>query len=168
MAEQVVDIKIPAGVAGGMQLTMQGYGHAGRMGGPAGDLYILIEEEQQNEFIRQDDILVYNLLIDFPTAALGGEVEIPLVQGKKKIAIKPGTQPDTEIRVVGEGLPSVDRFGNASSRRGDLIVNVGVYVPEHLNDTQKRLVEQMRDSEGFNAPASAFARFKEHVKSMFS
>lgn len=168
LTEQVVDIKIPAGVAQGMQLTMQGYGHAGKMGGPAGDLYIVIEEEQQSDFVRQDDMLIYNLLIDFPTAALGGEVEIPLVQGKKTITIKPGTQPDTQIRVPGEGLPSVDSYGRASSRRGDLIVNVGVYVPERLNDTQKRLVEQMRDSEGFNAPASAFARFKEHVKSMFS
>lgn len=168
LGEQVVDVKIPAGVADGMQLTMQGYGHAGKMGGPAGDLYILIEEEAHPDFIRQDSTLIYNLLIDFPTAALGGEVEIPLVQGTRKVSIKPGTQPDTQITLSGEGLPQVDRYGRASKRRGDLVVNIGVYVPEHLSDTQRKLVEQMRDSDAYQAPASAFARFKEHVKSMFS
>ena len=168
LGEQVVDVKIPAGVVDGMQLTMQGYGHAGKMGGPAGDLYILIEEEAHPDFLRQDSTLVYNLLIDFPTAALGGEVTIPLVQGSRTVNIKPGTQPDTQLTLAGEGLPQVDRYGRASSRRGDLIVNIGVYVPERLTDTQRHLVEQMRESEAYKAPASAFARFKEHVKSMFS
>lgn len=168
LGEQVVDVKIPAGVADGMQLTMQGYGHAGKMGGAAGDLYILIEEEPHPDYIRQDSTLIYNLLIDFPTAALGGEVTIPLVQGTKQVTIKPGTQPDTQITLGGEGLPQVDRFGRASTRRGDMIVNIGVYVPERLSDSQRKLVEQMRESDAYKAPASAFARFKEHIKSMFS
>lgn len=168
LGEQVVDVKIPAGVADGMQLTMQGYGHAGKMGGAAGDLYILIEEETHPDYIRQDSTLIYNLLIDFPTAALGGEVTIPLVQGTKQVTIKPGTQPDTQITLGGEGLPQVDRFGRASTRRGDMIINIGVYVPERLSDSQRKLVEQMRESDAYKAPASAFARFKEHIKSMFS
>ena len=168
LGDQVVDVKIPAGVADGMQLTMQGYGHAGKMGGEAGDLYILIEEESHPDFIRQDSTLYYNLLVDFPTAALGGEVTVPLVQGTKNVTIKAGTQPNTQITISGEGLPQVDRYGRTSMRRGDLIVNVGVYVPEKLTDSQRRLVEQMRESDAYKAPASAFAKFKEHFKSMFS
>ena len=168
LGEQVVDIKIPAGVADGMQLNMSGYGHSGKMGGPAGDLYVVIEEEPHPDFIRQEDTLIYNLLIDFPTAALGGEVEIPLVQGKKTITIKPGTQPDTQMRIHGEGLPVVDHYGRVSSHRGDLVVNIGVYVPERLTDSQRSLVEQMRETKAFEAPASAFARFKEQVKNLFS
>jgi molecular chaperone DnaJ len=110
LGEQVVDVKIPAGVAGGMQLTMQGCGHAGKMGGEAGDLLILIEEENHPDFIRQDSTLYYNLLVDFPTAALGGEVTVPLVQGSKKVTIKAGTQPNTQLTISGEGLPQVDRY----------------------------------------------------------
>jgi len=168
LGEQVVDVKIPAGVAGGMQLTMQGCGHAGKMGGEAGDLLILIEEENHPDFIRQDSTLYYNLLVDFPTAALGGEVTVPLVQGSKKVTIKAGTQPNTQLTISGEGLPQVDRYGRTSMRRGDLIVNVGVYVPEKLTDSQRKLVEQMRESDAYKAPASAFAKFKEHFKSMFN
>lgn len=168
LGEQVVDVKIPAGVADGMQLTMQGYGHAGRMGGQPGDLYILIEEEAHPDFIRQDSTLIYNLLVDFPTAALGGEVTVPLVQGTRKVTIKPGTQPDTQITLSGEGLPQVDRYGRASRSRGDMVINVGVYVPERLSPAQRQLIEQMRDSDACKAPASAFARFRDHVKAMFS
>lgn len=168
LGEQVIDVKIPRGVADGMQLTMEGYGHAGKNGGSAGDLLVLIEEEAHPDFLRHDDSLIYNLLIDFPTAALGGKVTIPLVQGTKEITIKPGTQPDTQQTISGEGLPTVDRYGRASTRRGDLIVNIGVYVPEKLTDSQRKVVEQLRDNESCKAPASAFARFRDQVKSMFS
>lgn len=168
LAEEVIDIKIPAGVADGMQLTMEGKGHAGRHGGPAGDLYVLIEEEKQSTYIRHDNTLVYNLLIDFPTAALGGEVEIPLVTGgTHRLTIKPGTQPETQLHIAGEGLPQVDRFGRVSSRRGDMIVVVGVYVPERLSDEQRELIEKMRDGKGVSAPTSAFERFKNHIREMF-
>lgn len=168
LGEQVVDVKIPRGVASGMQLTMEGYGHAGKNGGAPGDLLVLIEEEPHPDFIRHDDTLIYNLLVDFPTAALGGKVTIPLVQGSREITIKPGTQPNTQMTISGEGLPTVDRFGRTSSRRGDLVVNIGVYVPEKLTDSQRRTIEQLRETEACKAPASAFARFREQVKSMFS
>ena len=82
-----------------MQLTMQGYGNAARQGGRPGDLYILIEEEKQDQFIRVENNLVYNLLLDFPTAALGGEIEVPLVEGTQTVKIPAGTQPNTQIRL---------------------------------------------------------------------
>lgn len=162
MGEETITVKIPAGVQEGMQLSMEGYGNAGRHGGPAGDLYILVEEEKQTDFIRQDNTLIYNLLLDFPTAALGGEVEIPLVEGTKKITIKPGTQPNTQMRLAGMGLPSVNRYG-----RGDLVVNIGVYVPETLDSEEKKILEDLRERKNFKTNPSIFDKFRQKVKEWF-
>ncbi len=163
MGEETITVKIPAGVEDGMQLNLQGYGNAGRRGGGKGDLFVLIEEEKQDTFIRQDNMLIYSLLLDFPTAALGGEVEIPLVNGTQTIKIAPGTQPNTQIRLAGQGLPSVNRYG-----KGDLIVNVGVYVPEKLDDDEKKLITELKSHKNINPTPSLFDKFRQKVRSMFS
>ncbi|MBQ0056842.1 MAG: molecular chaperone DnaJ [Bacteroidales bacterium] len=162
MGEETVTVKIPAGVADGMQLNMQGYGNVGRRGGRAGDLYVLIEEEEQKQFIRQDNMLIYSLLLDFPTAALGGDVEIPLVEGTHTIHIAPGTQPNTQIRLQGKGLPTVNRYG-----RGDLIVNVGIYVPEKLDDDERKTLRELKEHKNFSTTPSLFDKFRQKVRSMF-
>lgn len=162
MGEEVIDIKIPAGVQEGMQLTMQGYGNAARQGGRPGDLYILIEEEKQEQFIRVENNLIYNLLLDFPTAALGGEVEVPLIEGTHTVKIPAGTQPNTQIRLSGKGLPTVNRYG-----RGDIIVNISVYVPETLDKDEKKILESLRDHKNFGANKSAFQKFVDKIKSKF-
>ena len=162
MGEEVIDIKIPAGVQEGMQLTMQGYGNAARQGGRPGDLYILIEEEKQEQFIRVENNLIYNLLLDFPTAALGGEVEVPLIEGTQTVKIPAGTQPNTQIRLSGKGLPTVNRYG-----RGDIIVNISVYVPETLDKDEKKILESLRDHKNFGADKSAFQKFVDKIKSKF-
>jgi molecular chaperone DnaJ len=146
--EEVVTVKIPAGVAGGMQLTVQGKGNAGKHNGVNGDLLVVIEEEPHPELIRDDSDLIYNLLLSFPTAALGGSVEIPTIDSKVKVKIEPGTQPGKVLRLRGKGLPQVDSYGyNAGT--GDLLVNVSVYVPEKLNKEEKALIEKMQEAEGF-------------------
>jgi molecular chaperone DnaJ len=146
--EEVVSVKIPAGVAAGMQLTVQGKGNAGRHNGYNGDLLVVIEEEPHPELIRDDEDLIYNLLLDFPTAALGGSVEIPTIDGKVKVKIEAGTQPGKVLRLRGKGLPQVDSYGyNAGT--GDLLVNVSVYVPEKLSKDEKSLIEKMQAAEGF-------------------
>ncbi|MBQ2399265.1 MAG: DnaJ domain-containing protein, partial [Muribaculaceae bacterium] len=91
--EDIISISIPAGVHGGMTLSKRGEGNAARHGGVNGDLLILIEEEKDPELIRDENDLIYNLMLDFPTAALGGSVEIPTIEGKAKLKIAPGTQP---------------------------------------------------------------------------
>ena len=91
--EEVIEVKIPAGVADGMVVNVPGKGHAARRGGVPGDIQVYIEEEPSNELLREDNNLIYNLLLDVPTAALGGSAEIPTIDGKVKIKIDPGTQP---------------------------------------------------------------------------
>ena len=166
-AEEVVDVRIPAGVQEGMQITQEGGGNAARRGGQPGDLYILIEEEKQDQFIRQDATLVHNLLIDVPTAALGGDVEIPLVEGTRTHRIPAGTQPGTQLRLAGQGLPSVDGYGRVSYSRGDLIVNVQVYVPEALDADERKVLEDLRRRKNFTTSPSVLEKFKRKVRSMF-
>lgn len=165
MGEETITINVPKGVGDGMQMTMRGYGNKGRRGGGNGDLQVLFEEEKPSIFVRDEDTLIYNLLIDFPTAALGGDVEIPLVEGSKKIHIAAGTQPGTQISISGEGLPELN---SRSSRRGDLIVHVGVYVPEHLSSDEKSLIEKMRELKGFTQSSSYFEKFKKKFMEMMS
>lgn len=151
--EEIITINIPAGVAAGMQLTMQGKGNAAPHGGVAGDLLILIEEEQHKDFIRQDSDLIYNLLLDMPTAILGGQIQIPTLSGEARITITPGTQPGKVLRMRGKGLPRIDQYGRTYGT-GDLLINVGVYIPERLSKDERKLIEKLQDSPNI-APGSA-------------
>jgi molecular chaperone DnaJ len=151
--EEIISINIPAGVAAGMQLTMQGKGNAAPHGGIAGDLLVLIEEEQHKNFIRQDSDLIYNLLLDMPTAILGGQIQIPTLSGEARITITPGTQPGKVLRMRGKGLPQIDQYGRTYGT-GDLLINVGVYIPEKLSKDERKLIEQLQDSPNI-VPGSA-------------
>ena len=133
--DEVITINIPAGVAEGMQLSMSGKGNAARHGGINGDLLILIEEEPHPELIRDENDILYNLLLSVPQAALGGTVEVPTIDGKAKVKIEPGTQPGKVLRLRNKGLPSVNSYGT-----GDLLVNVSVYIPETLSASEKDII----------------------------
>ena len=162
--EEVVEIKIPAGVAEGMVVNVPGKGNAGMHNGVNGNIQVFIEEEPNDTFIRDGQDIIYNLLLDFPTAALGGEVEIPTIEGTKvKIRIEPGTQPGKSLRLRGKGLPAVQGYGNG---QGDLIVNISVYVPKELSRSEKEMLEQLRESDNFKGDTqtkkSIFERFKNY------
>lgn len=161
--DEVITVKIPAGVAEGMQLSMQGKGNAARHGGANGDLLIVVEEEKHPDLIRDENDLIYNLLLPLPTAILGGTVEIPTVDGKVKVKIDKGTQPGKVLRLRGKGLPDVNRYGT-----GDLLVNVGVYVPESLSSDERKTIERMAESPNFQPSASAKTNFFARFKQMFS
>lgn len=139
--DEIVSFHIPAGVEDGMVLTMRGQGNAPRHGGVNGDLLIVIQEEKDPDLIREGDDLIYNLMLDFPTAALGGSAEIPIIDGKARLKIPAGTQPGKVLRLRGKGLPKMN-----SSVKGDLLVNVMVYVPENLSDTEKSAIESLKDA----------------------
>lgn len=160
--EEVVTVKIPAGVAEGMQLSMSGKGNAGKHNGIPGDLLILIEEEADKELIRDENDLIYNLLLSFPTAALGGTVEIPTIDGKVKVKIESGTQPDKVLRLRGKGLPSVNGYGT-----GDLLVNISVYVPETLSKDEKKQLEEMENSDNFKPNTSIKEKIFKKFRSLF-
>ncbi|MBQ8158532.1 MAG: molecular chaperone DnaJ [Prevotella sp.] len=160
--EEVVEINIPAGVAEGMVVNVPGKGNAGPNNGISGDIQVFIEEEEHDTFVRDGNDLVYNLLLDFPTAALGGDVEIPTIEGTKlKIKIENGTQPGKTLRLRGKGLPAVQGYGNG---RGDLVVNISVYVPKTLSREEKQALESFRNSDNFKGDQqtrdSIFQRFK--------
>ena len=160
--EEVVSVNIPKGVMEGMQLSMNGKGNAGKHNGVPGDLLILVEEEQDKELIRDENDLIYNLLLSFPTAALGGAVEIPTIDGKVKVKIESGTQPGKVLRLRGKGLPSVNGYGT-----GDLLVNVSVYVPEALNKDEKKALEEMEGSDNFKPNTSIKEKIFKKFKSLF-
>lgn len=160
--EEVVSVNIPAGVAEGMQLSMGGKGNAGKHNGVPGDLLILVEEEQHPDLIRDENDLIYNLLLSFPTAALGGTVEIPTIDGKVKVKIDSGTQPGKVLRLRGKGLPNVNGYGT-----GDLLVNVSVYVPETLTKDEKNTLEKMESSENFQPNTSVKEKIFKKFKSFF-
>ena len=160
--EEVVSVNIPAGVAEGMQLSMGGKGNAGKHNGVAGDLLILVEEEPHQDLIRDENDLIYNLLLSFPTAALGGAVEIPTIDGKVKVKIDSGTQPGKVLRLRGKGLPNVNGYGT-----GDLLVNISIYVPEALNKEEKNTLEKMEASDNFKPNTSVKEKIFKKFKSFF-
>lgn len=159
--EEIVTVKIPKGVAEGMQLSMSGKGNAGKHNGIPGDLLILINEEPDKELIRDENDLIYNLLLSFPTAALGGAVEIPTLDGKVKVKIEPGTQPGKVLRLRNKGLPNVDGYDT-----GDLLVNVSVYIPETLTKDEKKAVEALDKSENFKPDTSIKEKIFKKFKSL--
>ena len=152
--EELIEVQIPAGVQEGMILPVSGKGNMGMHGGIPGDLQVIITEAEDETYIRDGQDLIYNLLLDFPTAALGGAVDIPSIDGKKlRMTIEPGTQPGTVKRMRGKGLPPVKGYGYTT---GDLIINISVYVPKTLSKDEKQALEKMRDSDNFKEDKSVW------------
>ena len=142
--EEIVEIKIPAGVAEGMVVNVPGKGNAAKHGGVPGDIQVLIEEEPHKDFIRDDTDLIYNLLLTVSQAALGDTIDIPTLTGKARIKIEPGTQPGTALRLRGKGLPAVQGYGVGT---GDIVVNISVYIPEHLTKDERKAFEALREND---------------------
>jgi len=142
--EETISINIPAGVGEGMQLSVSGKGNAARRGGINGDLIVLIQEEEHPYLIRQDNDLIHKLYLSIPDAILGETVEVPTVDGRVKVKIDPGTQPGKILRLRGKGLPDVNGYG-----KGDLLVQINVWIPDNLNKEEKKLIEKFKKSESF-------------------
>lgn len=162
--EEVVEVKIPAGVQEGMVINEKGKGNAARWNGVPGDIHVYIEEEPHPELLRDGQNLQYHLLLDVPTAILGGSAEVPTIDGKVKIKIDPGTQPGKTMRLRGKGLPVVQGYGYGT---GDLIVQIGVYIPENLSREEKDMFEKLRSSDNMKPGATAKSNFFSKFKKMF-
>jgi molecular chaperone DnaJ len=161
-SDDVITINIPAGVTGGMQLSLSGKGNAARHGGINGDLLVLIEEETHPELIRDQNDIIYNLLLSVPQAVMGGTVEIPTLDGKAKIKIDPGTQPGKVLRLRNKGLPSINHYGT-----GDLLINIGVYIPENLTKEQKEIFVKLEEEPNFQPNLSTKEKFFSKFRNMF-
>ncbi len=148
--EEVVEIKIPAGVGEGMAVTVSGKGNAARQGGIAGDLLVMIEEEHNPELIRDGNDLIHNLNLTVTTCILGGEVEVPTIDGRAKIKIPAGTHAGKVFRLRGKGLPDVNGYG-----RGDILIVVDITIPDSLNSKERKLVEELSEQPHFKEAESA-------------
>ncbi len=163
-AEETVSIDIPAGVQEGMQLTVSGRGNAGERGGPSGDLIILIEEESHKELQRDGLNVAYDLHISFPEAVFGTQVEVPTIDGRAKIKIPAGTQSGRIFRLKGKGFPAVNSY-----EKGDQLIHVSVWTPQHLSADEKAALEKLAQSPNFKpTPDKNEKGFFDKIREMFS
>ncbi len=160
--EEVISIKIPAGVTDGMQLSMSGKGNE-VAGGIPGDLLILIEETEDEMLSRDGNNVVYDLYISFVESALGTSVEVPTINGKAKIKIEPGTQSGKVLRLRGKGIKSLEGY-----EHGDQLVYINVWTPKKLSQEEKRVLENLHDSPNFKpSPSKSDKSFFERMKEFF-
>jgi molecular chaperone DnaJ len=161
---ETIDIDLPAGVEGGMQLSMRGKGNAGKNGGPAGDLLITIEELPHDSFSRDGMNIIHDLYLNFADVALGTSAEVPSLDGRVKVKIPAGTQAGKILRLKGKGLPSVQEYG-----KGDQLININIWTPKDLNAEERALMEKLKTSPNFQPkPTKEDKGFFDRMKEMFS
>ncbi len=162
-SEEVVSIKIPAGVVDGMQLSMSGKGNEPPGGGVPGDLLILIEEDEDKDLKRDGTNVIYDLYLNFPDAALGTSVEVPTIDGKVKVNVQAGTQSGKILRLRGKGIPDINGYG-----QGDQLIHVNVWTPKDLSPEEKVMLETLKNSPNFQpAPGRDEKGFFHKMKDFF-
>lgn len=162
--EETVSINIPAGVQEGMQLSVPNKGNAGERGGSPGDLIVLIEEEPHKELQRDGIHVAYELYISFPDAIFGKHVEVPTLDGKAKIKIPNGTQGGKIFRLKGKGFPAVNSY-----QRGDQLILINVWTPQHLSSEEKSQLEKLNESSNFKPnPDKSEKSFLDKMRELFS
>ena len=137
-AREEISVKIPAGIESGAKLRVAGRGGSGRGGGPAGDLFLTVNVGADPIFQREGADIVLPLEVRFSEASLGGAIEVPTMEGTKRIKIPAGIQTGTKVRLKGLGFHQAGK-----KERGDMYVRIGVHVPEKLTPRQKELLEQL-------------------------
>jgi molecular chaperone DnaJ len=151
--ERKLTVKIPAGISTGQQLRLQGEGEAGAAGGPAGSLYVVIHV-QEHEYFRRDGVNLFcEIPVNFSTVALGGEIDVPTLNGTEKIKVPEGTQTGTTLRLRGKGMPDVNGRG-----KGDIFATVQVITPKKLSKEQRQVIEQLSKA----LPKEEFKPRKKH------
>jgi molecular chaperone DnaJ len=140
--ETTVKVNVPAGVSEGNYIAMQGQGNAGRRGGPAGDIIVEFQELRHVHFVRNGDDIIYNALISFPEAVMGGDIEVPTLTGRSRVKIESGTMPGKILRMKEKGIQHLNSHG-----KGDQLIRVQVWVPTKLNAREKELLKELSSSE---------------------
>lgn len=161
--EEMISVRIPAGVHEGIQLSVNGKGNAGPRGGVPGDLIVVIEEAPHEFLMRDGNNLFYEHHASIPDVALGSSVEIPTLEGKARIKIEPGTQSGKVLRLKGKGIPDINGYS-----RGDLLVNIQVWTPTHLTSDEKKVIEKMKESHNFKPnPSKKDKSFFDRMREYF-
>jgi len=160
--EQEVTFSIPAGAAEGQTFALRGKGNYPKGGGVPGDLLVVVEEIKHPELIRDGADIIYNLMLDIPTANLGGSVEIPTITGRARINIPAGTQPGKVLRLRGKGLPDNENGGS-----GDELINIMVFIPENLTADQRATFEAMKSQPNIKPTADDSKRIFSRLKHIF-
>ncbi|MBS1620815.1 MAG: molecular chaperone DnaJ [Bacteroidetes bacterium] len=162
--EETITVDIPAGVQEGMQLNISGKGNAGERGGISGDLIIVIEEEAHKELHREGLNVAYDLHISFMDAVFGSQIEVPTIDGRAKIKIPAGTQSGKIFRLKGKGFPAVNSY-----EKGDQLIHINIWTPQHLSSDEKAMLEKMSHSSNFKPqPDKNEKNFFDKVREMFS
>lgn len=162
--EDAISIEIPAGVQEGMQLNLNNKGNAGERGGMPGDLIILIEEEPHKELQRDGMNVAYDLHISFTDAVFGTQLEVPTIDGRAKIKIPAGTQSGKIFRLKGKGFPAVNSY-----QKGDQLIHVNVWTPQHVSSEEKAMLEKMSQSSNFKPhPDKTDKSFLDKMRELFS
>jgi molecular chaperone DnaJ len=136
--ERKITVKIPPGISTGQQLRLQGEGESGAAGGPAGHLFVVVHVQEHEYFRRDGNNLFCEVPVNFTTMALGGEIQVPTLDGTETVKLPEGTQTGTTLRLRGKGMPDVSGRG-----RGDLFATIQVQTPKKLNKDQRRLLEEL-------------------------
>lgn len=160
--DETISFSIPAGVSDGQTLTLRGKGNAAVHGGVNGDLLVVIEEVKHPELIRDGNDVIYNLMLDIPTAVLGGSVEVPTITGRARLKIPAGTQPGKVLRLRGKGLPSTEGYGT-----GDELINVMVYIPENVTSDEKATFESLQGKPNMTPNESTKSRIFSKLRHIF-
>ena len=153
-----IEVTIPRGIDEGQYLRVSGEGEAGERGGPPGDLYVVVHVAPHPIFERHGRNLYCKTTIDFATAILGGEVQVPTISGTAGLKIPAGTQTHTVFRLKGQGMPGLN-----SDRRGDQLVRVVIHIPEKITKKQKELLREFSGEKKEETSAGFFEKLREIV-----
>jgi len=159
---QAQRLRVPEGIESGMRLRISGGGHAGDPGTPPGDLYVRINVKEDPALMRDGEDLIHRMKVSFVDAALGAEVDVPTLDGPKRVRVEPGTQPGATLTLRGDGMPRLRRRG-----RGDLKVLVDVMIPTRLTAEQRDLLERFETTSGEETYNGGGGSFFDRLRAVF-
>ena len=154
-----VTVNIPAGIDDGQSISLAGQGEPGKRGGPTGDLFVVIHVKPHKLFTRKGYDLFQDVTISFATAALGGKIKVPTLEGEAEYDVAPGTQPNTTVKLAAKGVQRLRQ-----NSKGDMFVRLVVEVPKRLNDHQKKLLEEFEESFGRKVEGGKKKGFFDKIK----
>ena len=154
--ERSLSVNIPAGIEDGTRIRLAGEGEAGMRGGPAGDLYIFIEVKEHDIFVRDGKMLACQVPVSMVVAALGGEVEVPTIDGgRARVKVPAGSQTGRQMRLRGKGMPPLRHGAGAGGEAGDMLIELTVETPVNLTSRQRDLLRDFQSEKADNSPQSS-------------